>query len=408
MDARAIEVDETSPSPSPSHGSVRSGTFDAIPSDVLAFILLRLDPPSLRALELCCRRFKDLIKERNVWKQLCFLRYESLRYHAVRFVDEGAGAACCGGSECRAYRRLVARIELALEASESIVHENPDVEDAETEVALRVPPTSRSLIAEAIEATSTDHPDFEGISNVLSPEARLRGNNFFGGLCYWSSRGSESPMSSEAAVFRLSAPMAVIHAIQIRPFEAHFQTGSPIYSSIFVRFSVGAGACVTNNLEALSKASDYRRASQNGRPPHELEVFLGSDYFNPKRQQGDVGSGERPPEQGAATSSGSGRPLDPAALPEHSDYGWHWRSDVMPMHMINALQSFTFEPRLLCGPYLRVEFLGKTQKQEIDSLFYTCIANVRVIGTPVDLGADEGAGVTRVELEPVYSAKRTQ
>ena len=78
------------------------------------------------------------------------------------------------------------------------------------------------------------------------------------------------------------------------------------------------------------------------------------------------------------------------------------------MHMINALQSFTFEPRLLCGPYLRVEFLGKTQKQEIDSLFYTCIANVRVIGTPVDLGADEGAGVTRVELEPVYSAKRTQ
>ena len=107
MDARAIEVDETSPSPS--HGSARSGTFDAIPSDVLACILLRLDPPSLRALELCCRRFKDLIKERNVWKQLCFLRYGSLRYHAVRFVDEVAellGEHVKGGRLQRFRRRV--------------------------------------------------------------------------------------------------------------------------------------------------------------------------------------------------------------------------------------------------------------------------------------------------------------
>jgi hypothetical protein len=51
---------------------------------------------------------------------------------------------------------------------------------------LSAPLARESLIASAICASSTDHPQ-ESIDHVLSPEARSRSL-----LCYWSSAGSEA------------------------------------------------------------------------------------------------------------------------------------------------------------------------------------------------------------------------
>ena len=212
-----------------------------------------------------------------------------------------------------------------------------------------------SLIDSAIEATSTDHPE-ESIHNILSVETRVL-SSFFK-LCYWSSKGSESPTASDALVFKLKHPLSVISSIQIRPFEAHFQRGSPIYAPLFVRFSYGDGKC-------------------------EIGEEIGDDWVSEGR------------DTSGAPSHSQGAPSSP-----HSGLGWTWVSQVYPMDQINALQEFKVPPTLCCGGYVRIELLGRTQRQEIDNLYYVCLSYVKILGRPVrDFGLikkndfDPGLGI---------------
>ena len=191
-----------------------------------------------------------------------------------------------------------------------------------------------TLIARAVEATSTDHPE-ESVHNVLSLETRVL-NSFFK-LCYWSSKGSESPMASDALVFKLKNPLTAVSSIQIRPFEAHFQRGSPIYAPMFVRFSFGDGRCETKDLG---------------------------------EEESEEPRGEYSNSVGAASSSGG-------------LLGWNWTSKLYPMEQVHALQEFKLSPTLCCGGYVRVELLGRTQRQEVDNLYYVCLSYVKVLGRPV-------------------------
>ena len=271
------------------------------------------------------------------------------------------GSAGIGSTNCNDYeahqshlmKTLVAQIQLAVEEANEVSFESDqttkraedeDVSHIAEDTSKKLLPTS--LIVGAVEATSTDHPE-ESIQNVLSLETRVL-SSFFK-LCYWSSKGSESPMASEALVFKLSHFLTVVNAIQIRPFEAHFQRGSPIYAPLFVRFSFGElGKCETQDL---SKEDELAA---------ELEDYDDVDNAN-----------------------AYGGSLEVSSSSSSSSSSWKWRSKLYPMEQVNVLQTFRFPPTLCCGGYVRIELLGRTQRQEIDNLYYLCLSHVKVLGRPV-------------------------
>ena len=63
---------------------------------------------------------------------------------------------------------------------------------------------------------------------------------------------------------------------------------------------------------------------------------------------------------------------------------WHYASPCYPVMRSNELQTFTLPaPVLVTGGSLLVELFGRTQAQEGDNLFYTCVAHVRAEGVPL-------------------------
>ncbi|KAA6422551.1 MAG: hypothetical protein FRX49_07412 [Trebouxia sp. A1-2] len=167
-----------------------------------------------------------------------------------------------------------------------------------------------SLIAEAIQASSTDN-DEERIQNVLQPSARMRG---FFNACYWSSGPSNEVDSSEALDFKLAHPVCVVHEVHLQPFKAYFQPGQPLYPSKSVRF-----------------------------------------HFASSLQQLEGATGEN------SSSCTAEYPV------ENSD----------------SLQRFIIPPMLCIGGFVRVELIGRVQRQREDNRYYTCICYVKIVGTPV-------------------------
>ncbi|KAH6578517.1 hypothetical protein BASA61_000275 [Batrachochytrium salamandrivorans] len=55
---------------------------------------------------------------------------------------------------------------------------------------------------------------------------------------FWSSTGSENPLSNEYLIYKLKQP-SIITGFEIKPFKANFQRGTPTYAPRFVSISVG-------------------------------------------------------------------------------------------------------------------------------------------------------------------------
>ncbi|XWS32241.1 hypothetical protein CRYUN_Cryun23aG0143200 [Craigia yunnanensis] len=89
-------------------------------------------------------------------------------------------------------------------------------------------------ISEAIIASSTDNYPEESIDNTLEPRDRVARR-----ASYWSSKGHSSPAVPETLTYKLVSDLCVITEINIRPFQAYFQFGYPIYSAKSVRFRMG-------------------------------------------------------------------------------------------------------------------------------------------------------------------------
>ncbi|XP_021280000.1 F-box protein At4g00755 isoform X2 [Herrania umbratica] len=92
----------------------------------------------------------------------------------------------------------------------------------------------RDCISEAIIASSTDNYPEERIDNTLEPRDRVARR-----ASYWSSKGQSNPEVPEMLTYKLAADLCVITDINIRPFQAYFQLGYPIYSAKSVRFRMG-------------------------------------------------------------------------------------------------------------------------------------------------------------------------
>ncbi|XP_058008347.1 F-box protein At4g00755 isoform X2 [Hevea brasiliensis] len=175
-------------------------------------------------------------------------------------------------------------------------------------------------IAGALSASSTDNYPEESIRNTLEPHDRVLRR-----ASYWSSKGQSNPAVPETLTYKLVADICVITEISVRPFQAFFQWGSPIYSAKSVRFRMG----------------------------------------HPK----------------APVDDPMGEPCDNFA---DDNFVWTYTSPEFAMAQENRLQKFELpEPVLCIGGILQVELLGRVQKQEMDGLFYICVSHVQVVGRPL-------------------------
>lgn len=139
---------------------------------------------------------------------------------------------------------------------------------------------------------------------------------------YWSSSGQSNPEVPERLTYKLISDLCVITEINVQPFQAFFQPNSPIYSAKAVRFCMGC------------------RISPD--------------------------DGEGPP-------------------PTEGQFVWTYTSPEFPMLQENHLQNFKLPKPVICvGGILQIELLGRVQRQEMDDLFYICVAYVQIIGRSLD------------------------
>ncbi|KAK7394840.1 hypothetical protein VNO78_15381 [Psophocarpus tetragonolobus] len=101
-----------------------------------------------------------------------------------------------------------------------------------------------NCIAKTLGASSTDNDPQESIDNTLEPRDNINGT-----YSYWSSNGQSNPNVPETLTYGLVSQICVITEINIQPFQAHFQTGSPIYSAKSVRFKMGHPKAFLDSLD---------------------------------------------------------------------------------------------------------------------------------------------------------------
>eukprot|EP00268_Persea_americana_P026358 TRINITY_DN25733_c0_g1_i2.p1 TRINITY_DN25733_c0_g1~~TRINITY_DN25733_c0_g1_i2.p1 ORF type:complete len:376 (+),score=59.41 TRINITY_DN25733_c0_g1_i2:196-1323(+) len=206
------------------------------------------------------------------------------------------------------------------------------------------PLTMKDCIETSIRASSTDNDPEENIENTLDPRERVDARP-----SYWSSTGKGDPEVPETLTYKLRSQLCVINEIDIRPFEATFQYGHPIYSSKAVRFRMG-------------------------HPKVPLDWISSREFV-------------------------SGCTDD--------NYVWTYVSPEFPMVQENSLQTFKLPKPVICiGGILQIELLGRIQKQEMDDLYYMCVCHVQAIGQTlspvfnVDILDSEGSCVLKYSPNP--------
>ncbi|XP_030932658.1 F-box protein At4g00755-like [Quercus lobata] len=274
--------------------------------DMSVQILMYLkDPSDLARVSSVSRSWRDFVIANGLFKQLCLRMFPQLS-RVARVMELNK----CGAKE---------PVEVGSSYStewESLARDHRVYATLARVCTSFLP---EDCISKAISASSTDNYPDESIENTLQPADIVPHRPL-----YWSSKGQKNPAVPETLIYKLKSEFCVITEIKIRPFEAYFQPGSPIYSAKSVRFQMG-----------------------HPKSPNDL---------------------------------GSHLPGDP--LPSADDtFIWTYTSPEYPMAQESCLQKFTLpEPVLCIGGILQIELLGRVQTQEVDGLFYICMSYVQVMG----------------------------
>ncbi|KAI3444609.1 hypothetical protein Pfo_001274 [Paulownia fortunei] len=180
----------------------------------------------------------------------------------------------------------------------------------------------KDCLAFPIGASSTDRDLAENIINTLTPVDR-----YPWGASYWSSKGQSDPNVPENIMYRLNTRICVVTEVHIRPFEAFWEPGKPVYSAKSVRFRMGHPKSIADV---------------------ELEIC-------------------------------------PVQQPSVDKYVWTYTSPQFPMTQESRLQQFKLpEPVVCVGGVVQIELFGRAQREETDGLFYIRLGYVRVRGHPLE------------------------
>jgi hypothetical protein len=211
-------------------------------------------------------------------------------------------------------------------------------------------PEKLSLICDPLAASSMDQPE-EHIGRTMSPVVRGR-NTFF---CYWSSRGSEDENTDEFLAYRLCHPLCVVDSIQVRPFQAWFQGGNPIYAP--KRVSAGLGGIHLPNITSPA-AQPYGMGKDPAGAIHaNLKRF---EEMGKERCDGGDGGGDS--EDGSSSNE----------TIKKSTLDWMTLTKEYPIEQEDRLQTIHLPPRTVAvGGYLQINFHGRTQRQEADDQYYS-------------------------------------
>ncbi|CAI0425268.1 unnamed protein product [Linum tenue] len=198
----------------------RMDFFNWLDYDALMKILLCLDDPAdLVRVSSVSRSWRHFVVTNGLSRQLCIKMFPTLQRldHVVepsRCVKDITEVGC----------------------SRFVEDENLGVEHRAFAFLTRSCKTLplRECIGEAISASSTDNYPDESVRNTLEPHERVGRRP-----SYWSSKGQNKSAVPETLVYKLASDICVVSEINIKPFQAYFQWGSPIYSAKFVRFRCG-------------------------------------------------------------------------------------------------------------------------------------------------------------------------
>lgn len=279
---------------------------NSIETDMSIKIFMCLDDPAdMVRISSVSRSWRQFVIVHGLSKQLCLKMFPQLsritRVIELDKVEEKppieAGSSCAREQEARETdHRVFAYLSWACKPA-SVV----------------------GCISEAISASSTDNYPEESIENTLEPRDIVARR-----AMYWSSKGHSNPAVPETLIYKLASQLCIVSEINIRPFEAFFQMGAPIYSAKAVRFRLGHPKSSDSMDEHLEKAS------------HD---------------------------------------------PNDDKFVWTYTSPEFPMSQENRLQNFKLpEPVLCIGGILQIELLGRVQRQEMDGLYYICISYAQVMG----------------------------
>ncbi|CAN6314285.1 unnamed protein product [Urochloa humidicola] len=181
---------------------------------------------------------------------------------------------------------------------------------------------SVDCILRCIGASSTDNFPEETIDNTLEPLDRVRQR-----ASYWSSGGHDDPDAPESLIYRLNSDLCIIDEFRVQPFRAYFQIGHPIYSAKAVRIRLGHSKLPPGAVSFVTDENENLRAIAD------------------------------------------------------ENYMWMYTSPEFPMLQENVLQTFKLPRPVLCiGGVVKIELLGRIQKQATDQRFYICVSHAQVIG----------------------------
>ncbi|XP_066307062.1 F-box protein At4g00755-like isoform X1 [Miscanthus floridulus] len=178
------------------------------------------------------------------------------------------------------------------------------------------------LIMRCVGASSTDFFPDESMENTLVPHEWVNHRH-----SYWSSGGKDDPDAPESLTYRLSSDLCLIDEIRVRPYKAAFQNGHPIYSSKAVRIRLGHSKLDPGTATFVSAENENLTAIAD------------------------------------------------------ENYTWTYTSPEFPMLQENVLQTFKLpRPALCIGGIVKIELLGRLQKQSTDDRYYICVCHVQVMG----------------------------
>ncbi|CAJ1816717.1 unnamed protein product [Sphenostylis stenocarpa] len=199
----------------------RKDFLSCLDSDTSLKILMCLDDPADLVRVTCVSRsWRHSVIENGLCKQLCLRMFPQLSRVAfvVELNQHGAKEHAEVGSSysmewlvLQREHRVFAYLGKALMSS-----------------------VAMNCIAKTVGASSTDNFPRESIDNTLEPRDTISGR-----FSYWSSNGQSNPNVPETLTYELISEICVITEINIQPFQAYFQQGSPIYSANAVRFKMG-------------------------------------------------------------------------------------------------------------------------------------------------------------------------